>query len=248
MDNKVTKKRVAIHFEYDWLIYLLIIAAVIFATYMVFMQINITRDFERVDVFFACYSHGADEIGDDFLSDIRNDGDDVIREVNVSYNSPTNDYYDTLLTSSGFTSDVLIIRKSDMDRYATWFLEMDDYVLSRVFGDNTALRDSVDYYEYSPGENASEEEKALAGRKYGIRVDNFRKINNATVENSPFTFDLSKNSSGYSEEELEKFDTEFYIVIDRNSPNIGEKGKKEKYRDLTQTFRFVGWFTERYAQ
>ena len=40
----------------------------------------------------------------------------------------------------------------------------------------------------------------------------------------------------------------FYIVIDRNSTKIGDKGKKEKYRDLTQTYRFVGWFTERYAQ
>lgn len=248
MDNRVTKKRVAIHFEYDWLIYLLIIGVVIFATYMVFMQINITRDFERVDVFFACYSHGADDLSDGFLSDIRSDGDDVIREVNLNYQSPTNEYYDTLLTSSGFTSDVLIVRKSDMDRYATWFLEMDDYVLKQVFGDNAALREAVDYYEYTPGEGATEEEKAIAGRKYGIRVDNFLKINNATVENSPFTFDLSKHSSSYSEEELAKYDTEFYIVIDRNSTKIGEKGKKEKYRDLTQTYRFVGWFTERYAQ
>lgn len=248
MDNKVTKKRVALHFEYDWLIYLLIIALVIFATYMVFMQINITRDFERVDVFFACYSHGADEIGDDFLSDIRTEGDNVLREVNVNYNSPTNDYYNTLLTSSGFTADVLIVTKSDMERYAPWFLEMDDYVLNEIFGDDTELRDLVDYYEYTPAEDASDDEKALAGRKFGIRVDNFKKINNATVENSPFTFDLSKYSSGYTEEELAKYDTEFYIVLDRNSTKIGEKGKKEKYRDLTQSFRFVGWFAERYAR
>ena len=91
MDNRVTKKRVAIHFEYDWLIYLLIIGVVIFATYMVFMQINITRDFERVDVFFACYSHGSDDLSEGFLSDIRADGDGVIREVNLNYQSPTNE-------------------------------------------------------------------------------------------------------------------------------------------------------------
>ena len=29
MDNRVTKKRAALHFEYDWLIYLLIIALVL---------------------------------------------------------------------------------------------------------------------------------------------------------------------------------------------------------------------------
>lgn len=248
MDNRVTKKRAALHFEYDWLIYLLIIALVIFATYMVFMQINITRDFERVDVFFACYAHGSEDIGDEFMSDLGSRGDNVIREVNLNYNSPTNEYYDTLLTSSGFTADVLVVRKSDMERYGSWFLELDDYALNQIFGDNTELRDGVDYFEYTPGENPTDEEKALAGRKYGIRVDNLKKINNAAVENTQFYFDLSKYSNGYTEEELAKYDTEFYIVIDKNSTKIGEKGKKEKYRDLTQTYRFVGWFIERYGQ
>ena len=135
-----------------------------------------------------------------------------------------------------------------MERYGSWFLELDDYALNQIFGDNTELRDSADYFVYTPGENPTDEEKALAGRKYGIRVDNLKKINNAAVENPQFYFDLSKYSNGYTEEELAKYDTEFYIVIDKNSTKIGEKGKKEKYRDLTQTYRFVGWFIERYGQ
>ena len=215
MDNRVTKKRAALHFEYDWLIYLLIIALVIFATYMVFMQINITRDFERVDVFFACYSHGSEDIGDEFMSDLGSRGDNVIREVNLNYNSPTNEYYDTLLTSSGFTADVLVVRKSDMERYGSWFLELDDYALNQIFGDNTELRDGADYFEYTPGENPTDEEKALAGRKYGIRVDNLKKINNAAVENPQFYFDLSKYSNGYTEEELAQYHT--LNVGDRNA-------------------------------
>ncbi len=248
MDNRVTKNRVSIHLEYDWLIYLLIIALVIFATYMVFMQINITRDFERVDVFFACYANSADELDEDFLTDIRSEGDDVIREVNISYNSPTNEYYYTLLTASGFTSDILIIPKADMAQYNFSFVELDDYVLGEIFGDNTALRDSVDYYEYTPSDDAGEEVKAYAGHKYGIRVDNLKKINSSIVENSEFIFDLSKYSDSYTEEELAEHDTEFYIVINKTSTKIGEKTKKEKYRDLTQSYRFVGWFVERYAQ
>lgn len=88
MDNKVTKKRVALHFEYDWLKYVLVILASVFVFYMIFMQINITREFERIDVFFACYSNNNAALDDDFLDKLGSEGDDVIREVNIQYQTP----------------------------------------------------------------------------------------------------------------------------------------------------------------
>ena len=91
MDNKVTKKRIALHFEYDWLKYLLVIVLSAFVMYMIFMQINITRDFERLEVFFSCYYNNESSLSNDYLDTIRAEGDDIIREAKGSYPSPGGD-------------------------------------------------------------------------------------------------------------------------------------------------------------
>ena len=75
-------------------------------------------------------------------------------------------------------------------------------------------------------------------------MDNLKKI---TVENPPFVFDVSLLNPDLTEEELKAYDTEFYIVLDKNSVKIGDKGKKEEYHDLTQAYRFVRFFLEKYA-
>lgn len=243
MDNKVTKKRIALHFEYDWLKYLLVIILSAFVMYMIFMQINITRDFERLEVFFFLLlqqrllfkqrlSRRHPRRGrrrhtrcDDFLS------------------APVGEYYGQLFTSAGFTSDVLIIRKSEMQLYADWFLEMDEQVLAACVPDE--LKDSLEYYVYSAADRDPEYVNPDSeGKIFGIRVDNLKKI---AVENPPFVFDVSLLNPDLTEEELASYDTEFYIVLDKNSVKIGDKGKKEEYHDLTQAFRFVRFFLEKYA-
>lgn len=243
MDNKVTKKRIALHFEYDWLKYLLVIVLSAFVMYMIFMQINITRDFERLEVFFSCYYNNESSLSNDYLDTIRSEGDDIIREATVSYQSPVGEYYGQLFISSGFTSDVLIIRKSEMEVYANWFLEMDEEVLAACVPEE--LKDSLEYYVYSSADRDPEYvDPSAEGKIFGIRVDNLKKI---AVENPPFVFDVSLLNPDLTEEELKAYDTEFYIVLDKNSVKIGDKGKKEEYHDLTQAYRFVRFFLEKYA-
>ena len=81
------------------------------------------------------------------------------------------------------------------------------------------------------------------GKKFGIRVDNLKKL---AVDNPPYIFDVRKLDPSLTEEELSVYDSKFYIVLDKNSVKIGEKGKKEQYRDLKQSFRFVRFFLEKY--
>lgn len=170
MDNKVTKKRIALHFEYDWLKYLLVIVLSAFVMYMIFMQINITRDFERLEVFFSCYYNNESSLSNDYLDTIRAEGDDIIREATVSYQSPVGEYYQQLFTTAGFTSDVLIIRKSEMEVYANWFLEMDEEVLAACVPEE--LKDSLDYYVYSSADRDPEYvDPSAEGKIFGIRVD-----------------------------------------------------------------------------
>ena len=245
MDNKVTKKRVALHFEYDWLKYVLVILASVFVFYMIFMQINITREFERIDVFFACYSNNNAALDDDFLDKLGSEGDDVIREVNIQYQTPVGEYYQQLFTSAGFTADILVVTESDMHRYADWFLEMDDYVLDGIFaGAPDGVRDGLEYYVYSEADREPDKVNPNSvGKKFGIRVDNLKKL---AVDNPPYIFDVRKLDPSLTEEELSVYDSKFYIVLDKNSVKIGEKGKKEQYRDLKQSFRFVRFFLEKY--
>ena len=107
------------------------------------------------------------------------------------------------------------------------------------------LKDRLDYYVYSSADRDPEYvDPSAEGKIFGIRVDNLKKI---AVENPPFVFDVSLLNPDLTEEELKAYDTEFYIVLDKNSVKIGDKGKKEEYHDLTQAYRFVRFFLEKYA-
>lgn len=244
MDNRVTKKRIALHLEYDWLKYVLVFALSAFVFYMVFMQINVTREFEKVEVFFSQYAHGASTVGEEYLSKIREEGDDYIREVNINYQSPNNtEVYSQLFLAAGMTSDVLIIPKSVMDAYATSFVQLTDEVIEQCVPDE--LKNSVDYYIYSrEGRDPEYVYEDGVGKPYGIRVDNLAKL---AVENPEFVFNMKTINPEISDEDLSKYDSEFYIVVNRTSIKIGTQGKKEEYHGFTQSYRFVRFFLNKYG-
>ena len=119
MDNKVTKKRISVHLEYDWLKYIAILIASIFVWYFVFMQINVTRDFEKIEVFFSQYSTEGPDLSTDFISELNASGDDVIREVSVNYQSPrSTQTYGTLFQANQMTADIMILPKKYMKNFA----------------------------------------------------------------------------------------------------------------------------------
>jgi hypothetical protein len=230
MDNKVTKKRISIHFEYDWLKYVLVILVSVFACYLLFYQINITRKHERMDIFFACYRNNS-TLAADFLSTVKAEGDTVIRDVNITYGNPTDgEQYPQLMNANGFTSDLMVVTETDIKQYATWFLPFDEGVKKACIPEQMA--DSLEYYL---GED---------GTAYGVRVDNL----SAFASNNPaFVFDVRKlDTSGLTEEEIASYDTKFYVAILPGSVKIGTYGKKEERHNQMQTFRFVHYFLEKY--
>lgn len=229
MDNKITKKRIAIHFEYDWLKYVLVVLVSVFACYFLFYQINITRKHERLDIFFACYRNNS-ALATEFLDTIKAEGDTTIRDINITYGNPTDiEQYPQLMNASGFTSDLMVVTETDMEEYAPWFLELDGGVSEACIP--TEMADELEYYE-------------VDGKRYGVRVDNLSAL---TANNPAFVFDVRKlNTSGLTEEEINSYDTKFYIVILPDSVKIGTYGKKPERHGQTQTFRFVRYFLEKY--
>ncbi len=243
MDNKVTKKRLAVHFEYDWIKYVLVILLSCFVMSILFMQINIDRKFEKLEVFIACYDCADTELDSKFLSTIRAEGDDVIRKVNVNEQAPDGEYFATTYNTAGFTSDVMIIPESYMRGQANWFLEFDEYVIEKAIPEE--LRDSVEYYEYNTetineiSYNAKDE-----GKIFGVRVDNLKKL---AVENPPFCFNIKTCTPDITDEQAAKYDSKFYMVFLPQSLKIGTKGEESKYHDLTQSYRFAHYFLTEYG-
>ncbi len=252
MDNRVTKKRISIHLEYDWLKYLLILVASIVLWYFVFYQINLTRDFEKVDVFFTCYGNSTPSIEKEFLDVLVSENDDYIREVNINFQSPDNEYYSQLYTSHGYVADVLIIPKYYMDNNGFFFKEWTDEFIEDLFtpaeGEEFTVDISdLDFYRYTTeGKDPNNAYAEAEGKCYGIRVDNLAKI---AVDYPPFWFDPQKMypDSEINETWTSEDYTQYYLVISPNSIKIGNHGRDEAYRHLTQTFRFVRWFVQKYA-
>lgn len=242
MDNRITKNRILRHLEYDWFKYLLLIALSVFVWYMVFMEINHSRTFERVEVFFACYDDGSENLGGGFKDWLYSHGDTVTREVNVTYRSPADNAYGEFYVASSTTADVFIIPKESLAVNPLAFLELTDDILEYV---PESLRDNEDlYYAYNEDDQAGEYfREEFVERKFGIRVDNLSKID---VDNPPFLFDLTK-AEGYTEEQIEALPSEFYLVLSRSSIKTGEHGPKAKYHDLTQSLKFITYFLETYG-
>ena len=258
MDNKVTKKRISVHLEYDWLKYIAILIASIFVWYFVFMQINATRDFEKIEVFFSQYSAEGPDLSTDFISELNASGDDVIRQVSVNYQSPrSTQTYGTLFQANQMTADVMILPASYMKNFALYFREWAETPADFVSGaDNFAnylftpdegenfgfdwkswFADENNLYVYNTEDTAYSQ---YNGRVCGIRIDNLPGV---AIENAPFAFDYKK----LDPETKEENDTEFYLVICSSATNIGRYSKKEKYRGYTHVLRYVRWLTDRYG-
>lgn len=243
MDNKVTKKRISVHLEYDWLKYIAILIASIFVWYFVFMQINVTRDFEKIEVFFSQYSTEGPDLSTDFISELNASGDDVIREVSVNYQSPrSTQTYGTLFQANQMTADIMILPKKYMKNFALYFREWTDEFAEYLFtpdeGENFAFDPaSLEYYTFETEDAAYTQ---YNGRRCGIRIDNLPGI---AIENSPFAFDYKK----LDPETKEDNDTEFYLVICSSATNLGKYSKNEKFRGYTHALRYVRWFLNRYG-
>ena len=251
MDNKVTKRRISIHFEYDWLKYIGVIIASFLVCYITFSAINTTREYEKIEVFIACYAQNEYSANEDFLSVIKAEGDDYMREVNFNVATLMSSEFSTLYQGHGPSCDVLILPKSMMNSSAGAYRWMSDELIADMFtpGDGEEFNvdlNAIEYYEYDASVVPNGKGEPLAnGRKYGIRIDNLKKLN---VNNPPFVFDYAKIDESYDPTKVENpYDTEFYLVINPKSVKLGKHGKKEEYHHLTQTFRFVRWFLNEYA-
>ncbi len=251
MDNKVTKKRLNDHLEYDWYKYLIILVLGIVVFYFSFSQINRTRDYEDVNIFVSCYESDDNRFTDRVLEDmVRQNyetaryGEGVLREIAFETQDPLGKEYATLFQTHGMvTSDILIIGKSLIESMGGGFLELtdailNDYILPGLTMDGTPDGaslgiDGLEYYniEFENG----------TSRRVGIKISNF--------SNLPFKTDwrsVENYKEQYSEaSEEEQPDDEFYLVINPSSVNIGGFGKKAKGANR-QTFYVVNRFIKYY--
>lgn len=260
MDNKVTKKRISVHFEYDWLKYIAILIVSIFVWYFVFMQINVTRDFEKIEVFFSQYSTEGPDLSTDFINEMNAAGDDVIRDVNVNYQSPKSaETYGTLFQANQLTADIMILPKKYMENFALYFREwapdpeafvsneegFANYLFTPDEGENFSFdwkewfSDENNLYVFNAEGDNAERYSQYNGRVCGIRIDNLKGI---AMDNSPFAFDYKK----INPEDTES-DTEFYLVICSSATNLGKFSKNPKYSGYTHALRYVRWFLNRYG-
>ncbi len=240
MDNKITKKRAAIHFEYDWLKYVLILLASILVFYIIYWQINVTREFEKLDIYFSTYqNNNGNALSEGFKQKLSESGDDVIRDVNISYSDPSTTTYAMLTTTNSYTSDIMVLTETDMKNQAHNYVEFTEEIWAECVPSDM----EVERYVYQSEDDVLAH---LNGKTFGIRIDNLKKLDNSKVVHPAFVFDISTiipedEMAGY-----EAYDTKFYMTINPNSVNIGAYGKDKNYRHLKQTFEFVRYFLEVY--
>ena len=270
MDNKVTKKRIARHLEYDWYKYLIIIALSIALCWYGFYMLNGTRTYEKLDVFISCYKSNEGTLGADFHDTIRNEGDDWMREINISVGDyASNSYYET--QQVGLTGDILILPKSYMDGSCYDYVWLTPEILDYIFTplqnetddyDFTAFRnDPNNFYTYTYNEEEGRKMQFADGRVYGIRVDQLLKMQS---DSAPFVFDYEKlniekpededaenaenGEDGEDVEDTKNLETEFYMVFTQSCIKMGKYGADVNHHDLNQAFRFARYFIGKYNQ
>ncbi len=247
MDNKITKKRINDHLEYDWFKYLIILAIVIFGAYAIFDAIARDRDYEEMMVFATCYSYDETtsfySIKEDMKEmDTDTYGGNYVRTLSLNTQNPLNSEYGTLLSTHGqVLSDILILGAKNVvgtEEYdpSLSYLELSDDVLKYIFPqaveengefNEELLPDGIQfYYEKVSGRNT----------RRAIRVDTFKAFSgdDSIIELNWHNIPQYENDYGEKDEEAQP-DSEFYLVINRDSANIGRFGKKSK-KDNYQTF------------
>lgn len=224
--------------EYDWYKYLILLIVCIVLFYFIFNQLSRTRDYEDVNIFVTCYD-SQDE--SDCIAYIKNRmraddypqdrfGKNVLRSIGFETVSPLDSNYSTLLSTHGqITSDILVLGKSRLDRAGAAYLELTDEVLNDyiLYGLSDEIKGSLEYYTWE-----------YEGKSYrmGIKISDMPKSLFVTDWRKPGVISDS-NRQEYEkltpEEQSERgLDTEFYLVINRSSVNIGKFGKKSKNRDV----------------
>lgn len=250
MDNKVTKKRISRHLEYDWYKYLIIIVLSIALCGYGFYMLNRTRTYEKLDIFISCYKSNEGTLAYDFYETIKNEGDDWMREINLSIGDYASDsYYDA--QQSGLTGDILILPKSYMDGSCYDYMWLTDEMLDYIFTplqnetdgyDFTAFRnDPNNFYTYEYNEEEGRKMLFADGRVYGIRVDHLIKM---TASNPSFVFDYKT----LNPDDTQNTETEFYMVFTQSCIKLGPYGSDANYRNLNQAFRFARYFIGKYNQ
>ena len=248
MDNKVTKKRINEHLEYDWYIYLIILVACIVLFYFVFSQINRTRDYEDVNFFISCYDSGDNGFADRVKRDMESSrydadkyGEAVLRDISFETQDPLGSNYGTMLQTHGMiTSDVLILGESVMKTSGAGFIELTDELLTEyLLPDGVQISD----FSYFTGSDLGIENDT---RRFGIKVSDFSRLSGT---GSVFETNW-RNVSDYKEKykdaaDEEKPDDTFYLVLNRSSVSVGKFGKKAKDKNA-QALYLVRRFIEFY--
>lgn len=237
MDNKVTKERLNNHLEYEWFLYVLILIGSIVVFFFVFQQINANRDFEEINIFATCYEYKSNTFCEDTLAEWNGKGDKTVREINIEAQSTQGEQYSTLLSTHGnVTSDILILAKFHAEQSRGSYLAWDDELIERCIPEYYRDKAAFLTYEYT-AENG--EKKTV---KCGLRVDTLKNIGDI------FGFAPSDEiPDPLPEDDYGKHDTEFYLVINRDSRNIGKYHYKGKAKEEnTQVFTLIRHLIETY--
>lgn len=246
MDNKVTKKRISDHLEYDWFKYVLILLASVFIMYFVFDMINKDKDYEELNIFITAYSSEEakkTEFNNNFMVNMNTKmdkdifGEDVIRSTSLNVHSVLEKEYYTLLRSQGeVTSDILIIGKSEMENrpdsekpissdnppYGSAYVEFSESLLRIINPSNK----NIELYTFN-------------SKAYALRIDNFKSIKDM------FGFNPPKKEG--EENPDPAFDTEFYLIINPKSVNISGFGQHKSKNGNAQALYFIKTLIDVYA-
>lgn len=249
MDNKVTKKRINDHLEYDWFKYILILIVGIVLWVFVYGQIERDRDYETIDIFISAYASYENQYVDKTYLAMANAmdskyGQDVIRSLNLNVQNPLGNEYGTLLMTQGNeSSDVLILgdkllQEGAMRGYIELTDELlNDYLLPDVLvGGKQLTIDDLEYIYYEAPDGTR--------TRHGIRVDTFAKMSG--TQGAAFETNY-KNVEAYKEKDFGENlpDTTFYLVLNPKSVSLGKFGKKSEPQNAQALFcvqKFIEYY------
>lgn len=229
MDNKVTKKRLNDHLEYDWFKYVIILIVSIVLGYFIFSQINANRDYETVDIFVSTYATYENKYESKTMQAMQDEmdakyGEHVIRQLSINAQDPLSNEYSTLFSTQGtISSDILIVGERMLKNVGLGYVPLTDELLTKYLLPDGVNIGDLEYYEH---ENETTKQKT----RLGIRVDTFAKMGG---KSGVFEFDY-KQIESYKEKYKDVTDpellpdTKFYMVLNPNSLSIGEYGKEGK--------------------
>ncbi len=228
MDNKVTKERLNNHLEYDWFKYVLILIVSIVLFIFVFRQINVNRSFEQIQIFASCYEYKSNTFCEDTLAALQAEDDKTVRELSFNPQNPRSSEFTTLLSTQGnITSDLLILGKSYAEGYKGAYLQWSDEIVELCV---------PEYYREAAQFLVDDN-----GRRYGLRIDGLKNIGDI------LNFNPGELPDPIPEGKEGEYDTEFYVLINPDSYNIGKYHKKGKAKESNvQTFKVIKRLIEVY--